>query len=134
MRSDNLIEHRLKNLASDEAATLLMATFPVESAGYSGAFRVMSHRSWKRPDQVRLARFYLQKMPYASAMPYEILSSFMALPALIAVLRERLPADSDDRQLVAYHLIPALTKNIRSERDRIAVDYLSDELRLSAQS
>lgn len=120
--------NQLRALASADAATLLMKTFPAGSAGYSEAFRLISHRSWKRPDQIRLARFYLQKMPFASEKPYAVFSSFMAIPSLVHVMRELLPQNKEDRQLVHYHLIPVLNKYVRSEKGRIALRSLLNEL------
>jgi hypothetical protein len=122
-----IMEH-IKTLPSDAAATLLMKIFPIESLNYSDAFQVLAHRSWSRADQIRLACFYLQKMPFASPRPYEVFASFMDLPRLITIVKERLPANSNDRRLVAYHVMPVLTKNIKSQHDRRALDILCDEL------
>lgn len=128
MKNPSSIPSQLRAMTSADAATLLMKTFPVGSAGYSEAFRLMSHRSWKRPDQIRLARFYLQKMPFASEKPYAVFSSFMAIPSLVHVMRELIPQKKEDRQLVHYHLIPVLKKHVRSEKGRSAVRSLSNEL------
>ncbi|MRW83043.1 hypothetical protein GJ698_02930 [Pseudoduganella sp. FT26W] len=63
----------------EDAATFLLEAFPLEALNHSEAFCVMVHSSWKRDDQIRLARSYLSKIPFASAMPYEAFASFMSL-------------------------------------------------------
>ncbi|MQA21150.1 hypothetical protein [Rugamonas rivuli] len=128
MTNQAMIETKLKGLPSEDAATLLMETFPVEASNYSEAFKMMAHRSWKRPDQIRLARFYLRKMPFASSKPYEVFASFMSLPTLIAVVKEALPSKPNDRQFIAYHVTPVLKKNIKTESDRDVVNRFIIEL------
>lgn len=123
-----IIEARLKGLPSEDAATLLMETFPLESSDYSEAFRIMAHRSWKRPDQVRLARFYLRKSPFATAKPYEVFASFMSLPTLISVVKEAMSNKPSDRQFIAYHVTPVLKKNIKTESDRNLVNEFITEI------
>jgi hypothetical protein len=128
MTNQTTIVTKLKELQSEDAATLLMKTFPAEAQDYSEAFKIMAHRSWKRSDQIRLARFYLKKMPFANAKPYEIFASFMSLATLIGVVKESLPSKLNDRQFIAYHVAPVLKKNIRTETDRAAVDKFLTEL------
>jgi hypothetical protein len=123
-----MIENKLKTLTSAQAATLLMETFPVERPNYSEAFKIIAHRSWKRPDQVRLARFYLKKLPFANSKPYEVFASFMAIPTLISVFKEVLPSKSDDLQFFVYYVAPILTKNVKSENDRYIVEEFLSEL------
>ncbi|MGV7206627.1 hypothetical protein ACLB1G_02095 [Oxalobacteraceae bacterium A2-2] len=112
----------ITTLSSRDAATLLMERYPADTASCGAAFTVMAHRSWKRPDQIRLARFYLRNMPFASAKPYEVLASFMSLPSLISAVKDALPSNADDLKLVAYHVAPVLRRNAKTERDRHAVD------------
>jgi hypothetical protein len=128
MSNQAMIESKLKGLPSDEAATLLMETFPVEASNYSEAFKVMLHRSWKRSDQIRLARFYLRKMPFANSKPYEAFASFMSLPTLISVVKEALSNKPNDRQFVAYYVTPVLKKSIKTENDRYIVNQFIVEL------
>jgi hypothetical protein len=63
----------------EDAATFLLEAFPLEALNHSEAFCVMVHSSWKRDDQIRLARCYLRKMPFASATPYREFASLMSL-------------------------------------------------------
>jgi len=118
MNNQTQIETKLKGLASEDAASFLMETFPIEAENYSTAFQVMAHRSWKKTDQLRLARFYLKKTPFASSKPYEVLASFMSIPTFISVVREAISNKPNDRQLIVYHVTPVLKKNIKTERDR----------------
>ncbi|MHA4867672.1 hypothetical protein ACXZ1M_08215 [Duganella sp. PWIR1] len=105
-----------------------METFPLDASNWSEALRIMAHRSWKRPDQMRLARFYLKKMPFAAATPYEVFASFMSVPRLIAVIKEALPSTPAERQLVAYYVCRVLRKNIKTDRDRDMVERFVAEL------
>ena len=52
---------RLRAFSSEEAADYLLSNYGVESPNYGEAFVLLSHRSWKRSDQVRLARQTYQK-------------------------------------------------------------------------
>lgn len=128
MSNQAKIENKLKGLASEDAASYLMETFPIEAANYSEAFKVMAHRSWKKTDQLRLARFYLKKTPFVNSKPYEVFASFMSLPALISVVKEAISNKPSDRQFIVYHVTPVLKKNIKTARDRNLVDRFITEL------
>lgn len=131
MSKQLMVGNQLGKMSSAAAATFLMEKFPLDDPNYGEAFKVMAHRSWKRPDQIRLARFYLRKMPFATAKPYEVFASFMALPILISIVKEVLSAKPDDRQFVAYHVTPVLKNNVKSEADRSIVDQFLNELNAS---
>lgn len=131
MNNQTQIEAKLKGLASKDAASFLMETFPIEAANYSDAFQVMAHRSWKKTDQLRLARFYFKKIPFASSKPYEVFASFMSLSVLISVVKEAISNKPNDRQFIAYHVAPVLKKSIRSEKDRDLVARFITELESS---
>lgn len=128
MNNQNQIETKLKGLASEDAANFLMETFPIEATNYSEAFKVMAHRSWKKNDQLRLARFYFRKTPFVSSKPYEVFASFMSLPTLISVVKEAISNKPNDRQFIVYHVTPVLKKNIKTEKDRNLVDRFITEL------
>lgn len=131
MNNQTQIETKLKGLASEDAASFLMETFPIEAANYSDAFKVMAHRSWKKTDQLRLARFYLKKTPFVSSKPYEVFASFMSVSALISVLREAISDKPNDRQFIAYHVAPVLKKSIKTDKDRDLVASFVSELESS---
>lgn len=118
MNNQAMIETKLKGLPSEDAADLLMETYPLEASNYSDAFTIMAHRSWKKPDQLRLARFYFRKTPFANPKPYEVFASFMSLPTLISVVREAIFNKPNDWQFIVYHVTPVLRKNVKTENDR----------------
>lgn len=128
MNNQAQIETKLKGLASEDAASFLMETFPIEAANYSEAFQVMARRSWKKTDQLRLARFYLKKTPFANSTPYEVFASFMSLPALISVVKEAISNKPSESQFIAYHVTPVLKKKIKTDKDRHLVDSFITEL------
>jgi len=113
----------LARMTSEEAAEWLMSRYPIDSS-YGEAFILLAHRSWRREDQRRLARYYLQRMPFASSKPYEVFASFMSLRALIPILKEYLPESTEDMQLLQYHLTPILRQLVRSDDDAKLVEAL----------
>lgn len=122
------IETTLNGLPSEDAANFLMENFPIEAENYSEAFKLMAHRSWKKTDQLRLARFYLKKTPFASSKPYEVLASLMSLPTLISVVKEAISDKPNDQQFIVYHVTSVLKNNIKTEKDRNLVDRFIMEL------
>jgi len=103
---------QLKGYDSEEAAQWLIDTYPFDSEEYWKAISLISHRSWKKGDQLKLARHYFKKVPFSSAKPYEAFASFMSLSNLIKVVREYVPSDSSDLDLLIYHLEPVLRKMV----------------------
>jgi hypothetical protein len=128
MNNQAKIETKIKKLASEDAASFLMETFPVEAENYSEAFRVMAHRSWKKTDQLRLARFYLKKTPFVNSKPYEVFASFMSLPSFISVVKEAISNKPNDLQFIAYYVAPVLVRSIKTEKDRNIVNRFMAEL------
>lgn len=122
------ISLELRAMESDQAASWLISTYPVSNPGYGDVFQLLRARSWKRADQLRLARYYLQKMPFASAKPYEAFATFMSLKLFILVLREFLPKTRADIDLLAYHLTAVLEKAVQTSDDRDAVNAFLCEL------
>ena len=120
---------RLAGMSSSDAATWLMETFPLDREGWGEALVLMPHRSWKRADQLRLARYYLSRIPFAGPRGYEAFLSFMSVPRMLAVLKEHLPADPDERSLLAYYLGPLLARTARSATDSAAADDFLERLR-----
>ena len=121
---------RLAEMRSSDAATWLMETFPIDREGWGEALVLMPHRSWKRVDQVRLARYYLSRIPFASARGYEVFLSFMSVRRMLAVLKEYLPADPDKRSLLAYYLGPLVTRRTaRAAADSAAAHDFLERLR-----
>ena len=118
----------LRAMESDQAALWLINTYPISNPEYGDVFQLLRARSWKRADQLRLARYYLQKMPFANSKPYEAFATFMSLKLFISVLRELLPKTRADIDLLVYHLESVLEKTVRTSDDRDAVNAFLDEL------
>lgn len=118
----------LRKMSSNQAAEWLIENYPMEYSGYGEALQLLPHRSWKRADQIRLARYYLKRMPFASSRVYEIFAAIMAFDILIGLIRENLPSDKSDMDLLLYHLRPVLERAAKTEQDRQAVGSLLAEL------
>ena len=83
---------------------------------------LLPHLSWKEADQLKLARHYLSKIPYASAKPYEVFVSFMTLGNFIRVLKEFLPSQEEDKSLLKYHLKSVLSNAATTDAARKSVE------------
>lgn len=116
-------------MESGEAAAWLIENYPITNPDYGTAFVLLGARTWLRWDQITLARYYLQKMPFSSSRPYEVFCSFMALPLFIRVITEQLPKPAPDANLIRYHLEPLLNAAARSDGDHEKVKTLLDALR-----
>jgi len=122
------ISANLGRMSSQEAANWLMETYPAEGADYGNAIALLTHRSWKRTDQVRLAKHYLKKLPFASSRVYEAFASFMSIELFVKILKEHLPSERSDISLLIYHLRPVLEKAAKTESDRELVRSLISEM------
>jgi hypothetical protein len=112
------ISAELGRMSSTLAADWIMATFPVDGANFGDAISLIPRRSWKRSDQLRLARYYLRKIPFADSRPYEAFASFMAFDLFLKVIKEQMPSEKSDIDLLMYHLIPVMKRSARTESDR----------------
>src|SRR5262249_8804271 len=119
----------LRNMGSGTAADWLIDRYPAGSTDWGAALSILPHLSWERADQVRLATHYLARLPLASAKPYEVFASFMQLPKLIDILREKAPKDAQDRGLFEYHAGPVLMQAAKTPRDREVAQAFLSELR-----
>jgi hypothetical protein len=126
---------KIRAMRSDEAANWLLETYKVGETGYGEAFLLLRHRSWAREDQLRLARYYLQRIPFASGLPYEAFATFMPIRTLVGVVREHLPNVSKDRLgLLQYYLCPLIKEKARTSEDNQAADELIAELNASTKA
>ena len=120
----------LRRLTSEDAATWLIEQYPDETSEYGQAITLLSHRSWKKVDQLRLARYYLKNIPFASSKPYEVFASVMSLSNLLKVIQEYWPKKEKDCNLLLYHLKPVLTNKIKSATDKEIVNqFLSSTIK-----
>ncbi len=101
-----ILGQRLRLMESAEAADWLIATYPINSPNWGAALSLLPQRSWEKPEQWRLARYYLAKLPYASAKAYEAFNQIMPISRLAQVLSEYIPQSAEDKQLLLYHLFP----------------------------
>lgn len=111
------ISQELRKMTSSQAADWLIKTYPADDPKYGDALQLIPHISWKRADQIRLARHYLKKMPFASSKVYEIFASFMSFELFVKVIQEQLPIDKSDINLLLYHLRPVLEKSAKTSSD-----------------
>lgn len=120
---------KLKGLSSEEAAAWLMETYPYDSTDYGQAIKLLAHKSWKKQDQVRLAKYYFNKIPFSNSKPYEVFTSFMSLDNFINAIREHLPKEESDMNLLKYHLGPVLRKAAKTDSSHELVEQFLNELR-----
>jgi len=104
-------------MPSNDAADWLVSHYLPYDPNYGEVYRIIPHISWKKEDQIRLAKHYLRKIPFASALPYEAFASVMPIKKLLNVIYEYLPTDRNDLELLLYYLIPTLEKFSKTESD-----------------
>lgn len=124
-----IILAELRKMTSSQAADWLMENYPTNEEDYWVGIKLLSHVSWKRSDQIRLATFYLKKMPFANSTVYATFASIMAFDLLIKIIREQLPTDKNDINLLLYHLEPILQKFAKKESDQHLMNSFIAELK-----
>lgn len=107
----------LRKIPSNRAADWVLLNYPIENPDFWIGLELISHLSWKRSDQVRLAQHYLKRIPFANGKPYEIFSSIMSLKRFIEIIRGNIPTDKESKDLLLYHLLPILQKVAKSSED-----------------
>ncbi len=118
---------QLASLDSAQAAERLIDMYPLESVDFSEGLLLISHLSWKKSDQKKLARHFFKKLPFASARGYEAFASFMSVNNMLECVRERFPMSSSDMNLLLYHLIPVLSLAAKNDQDRqLVLAFLKD--------
>jgi hypothetical protein len=81
----------IQGVSSEDAATWRMEHYPVDKDEFGYAIRAIAHRSWKKPDQIKLAKHYLKRIPFASARGYETFISVMSISSVVEVIYEYVP-------------------------------------------
>lgn len=120
----------LRKMESVEAAKWLITNYPIDDIEYGSAFALMKHRSWRKPDQITLARYYLQKIPFSNTKFYESFLSFMSLSSFLKAIKMFLPLEnSSDTDLLIYHLKPALEGKAKSSNDSQLIKEFFSEVR-----
>ena len=118
----------LTNMSSDRAATWLLNEYKFENENWYYSLIIMRHRSWKKSDQVRLAEYYLQRIPFASASGYEAFLSFMSVSNFVKSIEKYLPTSNSDKQLLKYYLLPLLNNKVSSDKDKNIVTELERKI------
>ncbi len=118
----------LRQFDSQEAANWLIKHYPIDHDNWGEAIYLIAHRSWLKIDQVRLARYYFQKLPFANGKVYEVFASFMSLSLLIQLIKEFLPTEASRLDLLLYYIVPVLNNNIKSDTDKKIVKSFLKEL------
>lgn len=113
---------KLRGMSSRDATDWLLHNYPVSSDNYGIAFTLLAHLSLTRLDQVRLARHYFSRIPFANDYPYSVFAKMMSLTALISVLVDFIPEDERDINLFKYYLLPVLAGAARSDREKRVVE------------
>ncbi|MCK4155501.1 hypothetical protein [Ralstonia pseudosolanacearum] len=117
-------------MTSDQAADWVIQTYALENPDWGLALDLIPQRSWGRPDQMRLARYYLAKMPFASEKPYRVFAEIMSFKRFVEVLRECLPLDRSKMDLLIYHVCPVLSAAAKTDADRELEKSFIEELRM----
>ena len=121
--SDRQEASYIRTLSSEEAATFLVEKY-TENCPVT-----LKHRSWKKSDQFRLARQYVQGRAHATDRVYNDFLSFMSIDAFLRVIDEGLPNVSPDRlSLLSYYLIPSLRRVVKSEFHKTKVEEFTNRL------
>jgi hypothetical protein len=116
------LSSQLSAMQSEDAASWLMETYPIDKPKYGEAIVLLRQRSWARQDQVRLAKYYLKKLPFPTSTVYEAFVSIMAIPRFVAIIKDYLPTEKADIDLLLYYLTPVLKLAAKTENDRALVE------------
>jgi len=118
----------LRNMSSDEAATWLLNEYKVENQNWGEALILLPRRSWSKIDQIRLAEYYLKKIPFASSSGYESFLSFMSVINFVKTIQKYLPTSKLDKDLLKYYLLPLLNRQASTEKDKNIVIELENRI------
>ncbi|WP_131800186.1 hypothetical protein [Methylobacterium indicum] len=118
----------LRKMGSNKAADWLIDQYSIENQNWGEAIAIIPHLSWQRADQIKLASYYLKKIPYATSKPYEAFAKIMKIQLLVKILDKYIPSDVSGKKLLAYYLIGVLRNAAKTEEDTNAIDKLLDKL------
>ncbi|WP_240202458.1 hypothetical protein [Pseudomonas sp. ICBG1301] len=116
------LRKELAKMTSDQAAAWILSRYPLSSDNWGEALLLLPHRSWKRPEQKRLADYYFKKIPFSSARGYEAFASIMSIKLMVACINDALPKDPGRTELLFYHLIPVLKRFAKNDADRKIIE------------
>lgn len=121
----------ISKMESAEAADWLMREYPIESKDYGEALLLLPHRSWKRSDQKRLAKYYFSKLPFASSRGYEAFTAFMSTRLILDCMKEYLPKDKGQLDLLRYNAVPALMRAAKNETGHQLIQDFEEQIRIA---
>jgi hypothetical protein len=113
----------LRSFSSAKAVEWLIENYNFEDGNAGEAYLIMPHRSWSKPDQIKLADYYLSNLPHRSDRGYKAFLKFMGLHNFLKVIERHLPADPGQRTLIKYYLQPIL----ESHSEKIKYEALVSE-------
>ncbi|WP_248732360.1 hypothetical protein [Pseudomonas sp. MWU13-2517] len=116
------LRKELAKMTSDQAAAWILSRYPLSSDNWGEALLLLPHRSWKKPEQKRLADYYFKKIPFSSARGYEVFASIMSIKLMVACINDALPKDPSRIELLFYHLIPVLKRFAKNDADRKIIE------------
>ncbi|MDU9030521.1 MULTISPECIES: hypothetical protein [Pseudomonas fluorescens group] len=114
-------------MSSDQAADWLIGTYPIASNDWGEAILLLSHRSWRKAEQRRLASYYFKKLPFSGCRGYEAFASIMSVGLMIFCIKGAL-AEVSRRDLLLYYLVPVLNRAAKNELDRQRINDLIVEV------
>lgn len=117
-------EEKLRSLESAAAADYILRTYPLEALQWGRALELVALRTWNREDQVRLAEHYLSRIPFASALPYEVFASLLSFGDFAKVIQSHWPKAECDNGLLCLHLTPVVERYVEAGADRKEADDL----------
>ncbi|UOP13243.1 hypothetical protein [Pseudomonas palleroniana] len=116
------LRKQLAKMTSDQAAAWILSRYPLSSDNWGEALLLLPHRSWKRPEQKRLADYYFKKIPFSRARGYEVFASIMSIKLMVSCINDALPKDPSRIELLFYHLIPVLKRFAKNDADRKIIE------------
>jgi hypothetical protein len=118
----------LRSMTSDAAASWIMSRYPIDRADWYVALLLIPKLSLKRPERAALADYYLKKLPFANARPYQMFVSILGVKRLIYVLRRHIPQDAGRRDLFEYYVFPTLRRAAKTPGEHELIDTFASEL------
>ena len=65
-----------------------------QAADWGEALLLIPHRTWKRSDQKRLAKYYFKKLPFSGPRGYESFATIMSIKLLLGCVAEAIPTEA----------------------------------------
>lgn len=125
----------MRKVDSSERCGWLLKNYPITAENYYYVYSLIPHFSWKKGDRLILMNYYLQKIPYASEVPYKVFIQIAPVQEVVRVLCELAKNINDeDMKLLKYHLAPLIKRVLLIKNIDITENFLLDlrALRISS--